>query len=90
MHIGHAREQANDPPRRSYAACNNKTRVSDALGTGVSHRLAGLPVLIVPDTPDAVGPTPGHHSRTSLEIYSKISLTAAQNTYDEHLAQFPV
>ncbi|MGH3807715.1 MAG: hypothetical protein ACRDRU_14045 [Pseudonocardiaceae bacterium] len=32
----------------------------------------------------------GHHSRTSLEIYSKISLTAAQDTYDQIIDQFPV
>lgn len=37
-----------------------------------------------------IQPYSGHHSRTSLEIYSKISLAAAQNTYDEHIDQFPV
>ncbi len=37
-----------------------------------------------------IQPYSGHHSRTSLEIYSKISLTAAQDTYDQTIDQFPV
>jgi integrase/recombinase XerD len=37
-----------------------------------------------------IQPYSGHHSRTSLEIYSKISLGAAQDTYEEIIDQFPV
>jgi len=32
----------------------------------------------------------GHASRSSLEIYSKISLAAAQDTYDKIIDQFPI
>lgn len=32
----------------------------------------------------------GHASRTSLEIYSKIALGPAQETYDGVIDQFPV
>jgi integrase/recombinase XerD len=37
-----------------------------------------------------IQPYSGHHSRTSLEIYSKIGLTAAQDTYEQIIGQFPV
>jgi integrase/recombinase XerD len=37
-----------------------------------------------------IQPYSGHTSRTSLEIYSKISLAAAQNTYNEIINDFPV
>jgi site-specific recombinase XerD len=37
-----------------------------------------------------IQPYSGHHSRTSLEIYSKISLGAAQDTYEEIIDQFPL
>jgi integrase/recombinase XerD len=37
-----------------------------------------------------IQPYSGHHSRTSLEIYSKISLAAAQDTYEQIIDQFPV
>lgn len=37
-----------------------------------------------------IQPYSGHHSRTSPEIYSKITLAAAQSTYDEIIDQFPL
>ncbi|MGH3809999.1 MAG: tyrosine-type recombinase/integrase [Pseudonocardiaceae bacterium] len=37
-----------------------------------------------------IQPYSGHASRTSLEIYSKIALGSAQNTYDGVIDQFPV
>ncbi|WP_345578208.1 hypothetical protein [Nonomuraea rosea] len=37
-----------------------------------------------------IQPYSGHASRTSLEIYSKIALGPAQETYDGVIDQFPV
>jgi integrase/recombinase XerD len=37
-----------------------------------------------------IQPYSGHHNRTSLEIYSKISLAAAQDTYEQIIDRFPV
>ncbi|MGH3197728.1 MAG: tyrosine-type recombinase/integrase [Streptosporangiaceae bacterium] len=37
-----------------------------------------------------IQPYSGHESRTSLEIYSKISLRAAQDSYDGVIDRFPV
>ncbi|MBV9160730.1 MAG: tyrosine-type recombinase/integrase [Pseudonocardiales bacterium] len=37
-----------------------------------------------------IQPYSGHDSRTSLEIYSKITLADAQDTYDQIIDQFPV
>lgn len=37
-----------------------------------------------------IQPYSGHASRTSLEIYSKIALGSAQDTYDSVIDQFPV
>ncbi|MGH3847100.1 MAG: tyrosine-type recombinase/integrase [Pseudonocardiaceae bacterium] len=37
-----------------------------------------------------IQPYSGHASRTSLEIYSKIALGPAQDTYDQVIDQFPV
>ena len=37
-----------------------------------------------------IQPYSGHASRTSLEIYSKITLGPAQDTYDSVIDQFPV
>jgi integrase/recombinase XerD len=37
-----------------------------------------------------IQPYSGPDSRTSLEIYSKITLAAAQDTYDQIIDQFPV
>jgi integrase/recombinase XerD len=37
-----------------------------------------------------IQPYSGHQSRTSLEIYSKISLAAAQDTYEQIIDRFPV
>ncbi len=35
-------------------------------------------------------PTSGHESRKSLEIYSKLSITDAQEVYNSVIDQFPV
>jgi integrase/recombinase XerD len=37
-----------------------------------------------------IQPYSGHESRTSLEVYSKLSLTDAQESYDENIKDFPV
>jgi hypothetical protein len=37
-----------------------------------------------------IQPYSGHDSRTSLEIYSKITLADAQDTYNQIIDQFPV
>jgi hypothetical protein len=33
---------------------------------------------------------PGHATRTSLKIYSRLALADAQHTYDSVIDQFPV
>ena len=35
-------------------------------------------------------PYSGHASRQSLEIYSRLSLSDAQKTYDQNIGRFPV
>jgi integrase/recombinase XerD len=37
-----------------------------------------------------IQPYSGHHTRTSLEIYSRLALTDAQQTYNNVIDQFPV
>ncbi len=37
-----------------------------------------------------IQPYSGHDSRKSLEIYSKLSITEAQQGYDEAMKKFPV
>jgi integrase/recombinase XerD len=37
-----------------------------------------------------VQPYSGHESRKSLEIYSRLSLTAAQDAYEQAIKQFPI
>ncbi|MGH3848021.1 MAG: tyrosine-type recombinase/integrase, partial [Pseudonocardiaceae bacterium] len=37
-----------------------------------------------------IQPYSGHASRQSLEIYSRLALTDAQNTYDQAITRFPV
>jgi len=37
-----------------------------------------------------IQPYSGHETRQSLEIYSKLSLDKAQETYDENIKDFPV
>lgn len=37
-----------------------------------------------------IQPYSGHESRTSLEIYSKLSITDAQNTYNKVINTFPI
>ena len=37
-----------------------------------------------------IQPYSGHESRQSLEVYSKLSLTDAQESYDENIKDFPV
>ena len=37
-----------------------------------------------------IQPYSGHEIRQSLEIYSKLSLDKAQETYDENIKDFPV
>jgi integrase/recombinase XerD len=37
-----------------------------------------------------IQPYSGHASRTSLEIYSRLALTDAQQTYDQAITKFPV
>lgn len=37
-----------------------------------------------------IQPYSGHETRTSLEVYSKLSLSNAQEAYDEKIKNFPV
>jgi len=37
-----------------------------------------------------IQPYSGHESRQSLEIYSKLSLSEAQNVYEEKIQKFPI
>jgi integrase/recombinase XerD len=37
-----------------------------------------------------IQPYSGHETRASLEVYSKLSLTDAQNTYDDNIGDFPI
>ena len=37
-----------------------------------------------------IQPYSGHDSRKSLEIYSKLSITDAQNTYNKAIGEFPI
>lgn len=37
-----------------------------------------------------IQPYSGHESRKSLEIYSKLSITDAQNKYNEVINEFPI
>lgn len=37
-----------------------------------------------------IQPYSGHETRKSLEVYSKLSITEAQNSYDEIIGKFPV
>ena len=37
-----------------------------------------------------IQPYSGHETRQSLEIYSKLSLTDAQEAYDEKIDKFPI
>jgi len=37
-----------------------------------------------------IQPYSGHETRASLEVYSKLSLSNAQDTYDEKIKNFPV
>ena len=37
-----------------------------------------------------IQPYSGHETRASLEVYSKLSLTDAQDSYDENIKDFPV
>ena len=37
-----------------------------------------------------IQPYSGHETRVSLEVYSKLSLTNAQNMYDDKIKDFPV
>ena len=37
-----------------------------------------------------IQPYSGHESRKSLELYSKLSITDAQNKYNEVINEFPV
>ena len=37
-----------------------------------------------------IQPYSGHETRQSLEIYSKLSIAAAQKSYDDHIKDFPV
>ncbi len=37
-----------------------------------------------------IQPYSGHESRTSLEIYSKLSLSDAQQEYDRVIGEFPI
>lgn len=37
-----------------------------------------------------IQPYSGHETRASLEVYSKLSLSNAQDAYDEKIKNFPV
>ena len=37
-----------------------------------------------------IQPYSGHESRKTLEIYSKLSIAEAQETYDEVINNFPI
>ena len=37
-----------------------------------------------------IQPYSGHENRASLEVYSKLSLSDAQESYDENIKDFPV
>jgi integrase/recombinase XerD len=37
-----------------------------------------------------IQPYSGHETRASLEVYSKLSLANAQETYDDKIKDFPV
>lgn len=37
-----------------------------------------------------IQPYSGHETRASLEVYSKLSLTDAQNSYDDNIGDFPI
>ena len=37
-----------------------------------------------------IQPCSGHETRQSLEVYSKLSLNKAQESYDENIKDFPV
>ena len=37
-----------------------------------------------------IQPYSGHETRQSLEIYSRLSLAKAQDTYDDNIKDFPI